>query len=135
MDPDKCPRPGEKKDPVTADPLRGMPAEQVADKIRAGKTPPEQRKKRRRRRGRRRGEPGDGSRDAQGETTGPAPGRVESGDTPEAEPTASGEPEERPEKGPAAGGSAPSGRRRRRRRRRRKDGDGSSGGSAGGGGA
>lgn len=118
MDPDKCPKPGEQRGRgKEADPLRGLPAEQVARKGDDKTTPPERRKKRRKRRGRRRGGEAASSPDPAA-AGGESPGRPAE-KKPAAEAAADGQPKRR--------------RRRRGRRGRRGRGEGEGDGGGGGG--
>lgn len=124
MDPETCPRPGDRRfgRGGEADPLRGMPAERVSDKIGDKATPPERRKKRRRRRGKRQG------------TDGGAPPKSDKAPPPKGD-TARPEASAPKSGAPADGGAKPKRRRRRRRGRGRSGGGGGRGGPGGGGGA
>ncbi|MBT8486573.1 MAG: hypothetical protein KJO43_13410, partial [Phycisphaerae bacterium] len=111
MDPETCPRPGERVEEPLPDPLRGMPPERVREKSGDGLAPDERRKKRRRRRRKRKGE---GS-----------PGATESGPT---GPTSAASSDEKSD--------TPKRKRRRRggRRGKRRGGGGGGGDGPGGGG-
>ncbi len=111
MDPDACPRPGERQKAREADPLRGMPPQEVEGKIADKATPPERRKKRRRRRGKRKGAEGAA-----------APAAAQDAARPDAKPAP-------PARSPEGEGKP---RRRRRRRRGRGRGGEDAGGAAGG---
>jgi cell fate regulator YaaT (PSP1 superfamily) len=113
MDPETCPKPGDRKPEIdTADPLRGLPEEEVRDRMDDGK------RKRRRRRGLK-GEQQDSYREkAQAEEG--AEGRSPREVAPE---TGEGERQGPPDEGEGGG------RKRRRRRRRSGGGSGDGGGS------